>query len=175
MKGTQPMASNSISAAQGPWWRGERGEWLVVVQVLLIALVFFGPRTVAGRPAWPFPAPEACTVVGCILIIGGSSLLLSGLFRLGRGLTPLPYPKDGAELIETGPYAMVRHPMYGGGIVLAFGWALAVQGWLTLGYAVALFVFADVKSRWEEKWLAGKFPTYAAYRKRVRKLIPFVY
>jgi protein-S-isoprenylcysteine O-methyltransferase Ste14 len=102
-------------------------------------------------------------------------LFVVGLVRLGGGLTPLPYPKDGAELIQTGPFALVRHPMYGGGLVLALGWALYVRGWLTLLYVVVLFVFLDVKSRREEKWLSDKFSTYAAYKKRVRKLIPFIY
>jgi protein-S-isoprenylcysteine O-methyltransferase Ste14 len=87
----------------------------------------------------------------------------------------LPFPKDGADLVQTGPFALVRHPMYSGGLVLAVGWALCVQSWLTLGYAIALFVFLDAKSRREERWLAEKFPAYASYRRRVRKLIPFVY
>ena len=108
-------------------------------------------------------------------MVAGGVLLVAGLVRLGRGLTPLPYPKDGAELIQTGPFALVRHPMYSGGLVLGLGWALYVQGWLTLGYVVALFVFLDVKSRREERWLAERFPTYATYQRRVRKLIPFVY
>ena len=109
------------------------------------------------------------------MMFAGSSLLLTGLIRLGRGLTPLPYPKDGAQLIQTGPFAVVRHPMYCGGLCLAFGWALYIQGWLTLGYVIALFVFLDAKSRREERWLAEKFPAYATYRRRVRKLIPFIY
>ena len=58
---------------------------------------------------------------------------------------------------------------------MALGWALYVQGWLTLGYVVALFVFLDAKSRREERWLAERFPAYADYQQRVRKLIPFLY
>ena len=158
-----------------PWWKGTRGEWLVVAQVVLIGLVFLGPRSVAGYPAWPFPFADACPVVGGVLMVLGGGLLVAGLVRLGRGLTPLPYPKDGAELVQTGPFALVRHPMYGGGLVMALGWALYVRGWLTLGYVLALFVFLDAKSRREERWLAVKFPGYAAYQQRVRKLIPFVY
>jgi protein-S-isoprenylcysteine O-methyltransferase Ste14 len=128
-----------------------------------------------GRPASVFPFPQAWPVVGSVFMVVGGALLVAGLLRLGRGLTPLPYPKEGADLIETGPFALVRHPMYSGGIGLAFGWALYVQGWLTLGYVVALFALLDAKSRREERWLAEKFPAYAAYQRRVRKLIPFLY
>jgi protein-S-isoprenylcysteine O-methyltransferase Ste14 len=169
------MSTDSTAADCKPWWRGARGEWFVVAQVVLIGLVFFGPRTVAGRPSWPFPFPHACPVAGGALMVLGGGLFGAGLFRLGRGLTPLPYPKDGAELVQTGPFALVRHPMYGGGLILGLGWALCVQCWLTLGYVAALFVFLDVKSRREERWLAERFPAYATYRRRVRKLIPFVY
>jgi protein-S-isoprenylcysteine O-methyltransferase Ste14 len=137
-----------------------------------MALVFFGPRTGGGLAAWRLPFAR---VVGGGLMLGGGTLLLAGAIWLGRALTPLPYPKPGAGLVETGPFALVRHPIYGGGLVLALGWALFVQGWLTLGYVAVLFAFLDVKSRREERWLAEKFPTYAAYQRRVRKLIPFVY
>jgi protein-S-isoprenylcysteine O-methyltransferase Ste14 len=58
---------------------------------------------------------------------------------------------------------------------MALGWALWVTSWLTLGYAMVLFVFFDIKSRREEQWLKAKFSGYAAYQKRARKLIPFVY
>jgi protein-S-isoprenylcysteine O-methyltransferase Ste14 len=169
------MSSNPAAANRTPWWKGGRGEWLVVGQVVLMALVFFGPRTVPGQPDWVFPYPQACQAVGGVLMVVGGALFVAGLVRLGPGLTPLPYPKDGAELVQTGPFAVVRHPIYAGGLVLAFGWALYVQGWLTLAYVAALFVFLDMKSRREEVWLSEKFPTYAAYRRRVRKLIPFLY
>jgi len=164
-----------VAANQKRWWKGARGEWLVVAQVVLIALVFFGPRTMSDQSAWAFPLPRACVIVGRALMILGGALLLAGLVRLGKGLTPLPSPRDGATLIETGPFALVRHPMYSGGLVLASGWALCVRSWLTVGYVIALFVFLDFKSRREERWLTEKFPTYRGYQERVRKLIPFVY
>lgn len=172
----QPTLSRDLGVAGHKHWRkGARGEWLVVAQVALIALVFLGPRTVGGQPAWPFPFPQACLVGGCVLMIAGGVLFVAGLARLGSGLTPLPYPKDGAEFVQSGPFALVRHPIYSGGLALALGWALSVQGWLTLGYVVGLFVLLDVKSRREERWLVERFPAYATYRQRVRKLIPFVY
>ena len=42
-------------------------------------------------------------------------------------------------------------------------------------WAALLVVFFDIKSRREEAWLAARFPAYADYRRRVRKLIPFIY
>ncbi|MEK6629465.1 MAG: isoprenylcysteine carboxylmethyltransferase family protein, partial [Acidobacteriota bacterium] len=111
----------------------------------------------------------------CVLIVAGSTLFLAGLVSLGPGLTPLPRPKDDAPLIQTGPYAIVRHPIYCGALVLALGWALVIQGWLTVGYVLALFVFFDIKSRREERWLVEKFPEYRRYQQRVRRLVPFLY
>ncbi len=53
--------------------------------------------------------------------------------------------------------------------------ALYVQSWLTLGYVAVLFVFLDLKSRREARLLIERFPEYVDYRRRVRKLVPFVY
>jgi protein-S-isoprenylcysteine O-methyltransferase Ste14 len=167
--------ANVTAPERLPWWKGARGEWLVVGQIALIGLVFFGPRRLPGWPAWVFPFPHAWPVTGGVLMVGGGALLVAGLIGLGRGLTPLPYPKDGADLIQTGPFALVRHPIYSGGLGFGLGWALYVQGWLTLAYVFALFVFLDAKSRREERWLTEKFGAYAAYQRRVRKLIPFLY
>jgi len=77
--------------------------------------------------------------------------------------------------VESGPYRVVRHPIYSGLIVGAFGWALMNTSLLTLVYAAILLAFFDVKSRREERWLARKFPDYAAYQARVAKLIPLIY
>ena len=167
--------AEEVTTAPKPWWKGARGEWLVVAQFVLIGLVFLGPRTVAGEPEWTIPFPRACMFVGVVLIALGAALMLAGARGLGRGLTAIPYPKQDASLVQTGPFALVRHPIYCGLFAASLGWALCVQGWLTLGYVLALFVLLDVKSRREETWLAAKFPEYAAYQRRVRKLIPFLY
>lgn len=160
---------------QAPWWRGTRGEWFVVVQIVLIGVVFLGPRSLPGWPAWPAPIGRPALIAGAGLAVLGLGLFFGGMGRLGPALTPLPYPKDGSVLVRTGPYRFVRHPIYSGGIMLSFGWALIVHGWLTLLYAAALFIFFDRKSAREERWLLEKFPEYAEYRKRVRKLVPFLY
>jgi protein-S-isoprenylcysteine O-methyltransferase Ste14 len=161
--------------ARSPWWQGTRGEWYVVVQVALFVLVLLGPRTWHGLPAWPAALALSATVLGLALMVGGGGLMLAAFFNLGRNLTPLPYPKEDGQLVDRGAYGLVRHPIYCGGLALAFGWALAIHGPLTFGYAVLLLVFLDMKSRREECWLCAKFPGYPSYQKRVRKLIPYIY
>jgi protein-S-isoprenylcysteine O-methyltransferase Ste14 len=152
-----------------------RGEWYVVGQLVLMALVFLGPRKWLGWPASSLSVGRAGPYVGAALILVGIGLLADGLIRLGSGLTALPYPKEHTTLVTTGPYRYVRHPMYGGGILAGLGWALWVGSWLTLGYVAVLFVFLDRKASREEQWLEEKFSGYREYRRRVRRLIPFVY
>lgn len=161
--------------ARPPWWHGRRGEWYVVAQFVLIAVVFLCPRTHPGLPAWSATLAGVATVGGALLLVAGVFLLATGVFRLGVNLTPLPYPKTQSTLVRSGPYGVVRHPIYAGLILLAYGWAFLVRGWLTLVYATTLFIFFEVKSAREERWLIEKFPEYLEYQRRVRKLIPFVH
>jgi protein-S-isoprenylcysteine O-methyltransferase Ste14 len=160
---------------ESSWWRGRRGEWYVVVQILLVLLIAVGPRTWNGWPSWPFPGGKVVFLAGLALAVVGAGLAVGGIAKLGAALTPLPYPTADAVLRETGVYRVVRHPMYCGVLLAAFGWALLSRGWLTLGYVIAAGVFLEAKVRREERWLLERFPGYAAYQRRVRKLIPFVY
>ena len=160
---------------QQAWWRGTRGEWYVVGQALLCALIIFGPRTLGGWPPWLFPSGLAVDVAGVALLAGGGCVSFIALRSLGAGLTALPHPNEKAELRESGLYRLVRHPIYFGVLLAGFGWALVGHGWLTLAYTLLGGVFLDIKARREERWLLERFPGYTAYRLRVRKLIPFVY
>ena len=164
-----------MNKVNSPWWKGSRGEWYVVAQICLFILVIFGPRTHPLLPAWISPYRQICSTVGVAILLMGAALILAGFFKLGRNLTPLPYPKEDSELIVEGPYRFVRHPIYSGGIIMAYGWAFWIHGWLTIFYATILFIFLDIKSRREEEWLKDKFPAYPLYQKRVHKLIPFIY
>lgn len=159
-----------------PWWKNTRGEWYVAAQTVLFALVALGPLSMESlRPNLADNVRIAVGVIG--LALGGIGLLLalSGLFGLGANLSVFPHPKDDATLVQSGAYNIVRHPIYSGLIIGAVGWALLTVSVITLLYAGVLFVFFDAKSRREERMLARKFAEYAAYRQRVRKLIPFVY
>jgi len=155
--------------------RGSRGEWYLAVQAGLFLLLAFGPRTCRWAPVWEPAYTWIGTLTGGILFFAGTLLAVTGAVNLGKNLTPLPDPKENATMVVAGAYRFVRHPIYSGVTFMAFGWGLWLHSWLTTGYALLLFVFLDIKSRREERLLEGKFPEYAAYRKRVRKLLPFVY
>ncbi|MBI1922245.1 MAG: isoprenylcysteine carboxylmethyltransferase family protein [Geobacter sp.] len=161
--------------SHNPWWKGSRGEWYLVVQAALFLLVIFGPRSWPGVPEWGARYGWLASVVGGTVFLAGSLLAAAGALKLGRKLTPLPKPRDNAELVVTGAYRIVRHPIYSGLAFMAFGWGVWLHSWLVIGYALLLFIFFDIKSRREERWLMDKFPEYSAYRRRVYKLIPFIY
>jgi protein-S-isoprenylcysteine O-methyltransferase Ste14 len=160
---------------RAPWWRNTRGEWYVAFQTVLFALVAFGPAWLDVQLDLSGAARAATVALGLALGIGGFLLALTGLLNLGRNLSVFPHPKDDATLVQGGAYALVRHPIYSGLIIGAVGWALLNASVVTLVYAGLLFVFFDRKSRREERMLAHKFPAYARYQARVRKLIPFLY
>jgi protein-S-isoprenylcysteine O-methyltransferase Ste14 len=151
---------------------GPRGEGWVLLQGVLLVLVVAAGWSLG--PDWSGPLRLAGAVVGTGLITGGIVLAFRGAVDLGGALTPLPRPRDGAELVETGAYAIVRHPIYGGLILAAFGWAMVQASVVTVALAVVLAAFLRVKSAREEAWLQQRFPAYAAYRARTRRLIPWL-
>jgi protein-S-isoprenylcysteine O-methyltransferase Ste14 len=167
--------SGRSPASIGSAWAGERGEGYVVVQLLLIGLVLLGPRSWPGLPPWPALVARIASPVGLALMGLGVGLILAGIVALGRNLAAVPRPKQGATLVQRGPYRFVRHPMYSGAIIIAFGWALAVAGTLSLVYACMVVAFLAMKTAREERWLREEVTGYADYERRVRRLIPFVY
>jgi protein-S-isoprenylcysteine O-methyltransferase Ste14 len=161
--------------SQLSWLKGKRGEWYLVVQAALFVLLLFGPRSLPGQSAPNLPWPWFVLLAGAILFLVGIVLSVCGTLSLGKNLSPLPYPKEQGRLVVSGVYRIVRHPIYSGVIFIAFGWGMWLESWPVIGYALLILIFFDIKSRREEFWLAEKYPEYAAYRKRVRKLIPFVW
>lgn len=158
-----------------PWWKNTRGELFVLGQFIIFGLVAFGPRHSSLLPGWSYFWQQGGRAVGALLLLSGFLLAMAGTLNLGRKLTPFIIPQDGAVLLERGAYRIVRHPIYSGILQLAFGWGLVVHGWLTLGYALLLLLLFDRKARREEQHLHRIFPGYAAYCRRVRRLIPFIY
>lgn len=149
---------------------GARGGWWVVAQFPLLLLAYL-------IPVWTAQAGTAPVLMyaGQALMVAGVMLAVAGAVSLGRWLTPFPQPLPESQLRTTGAYALVRHPLYSGMLFMAFGWSLNSFSIVGLAFDVVLLVFFDRKAAREEIWLAEKFPGYAVYRRRVRKLIPWIY
>ncbi|MDR7534454.1 MAG: isoprenylcysteine carboxylmethyltransferase family protein [Armatimonadota bacterium] len=153
-----------------PWWKGTRGEWWVAGQGALVLAV------VLARPGWTWSGPvrDVLAVAGALLVVVGLAYAARAVHDLGPSLSPFPRPRRRAVLVQTGTYARTRHPIYGGLIVAAAGWALWRASGVHLTLAAALALYLDAKARREEHWLLERFPEYAAYRARTRRLLPWL-
>ena len=151
---------------------GPRGEGWVLIQGVLLVLVAAAGWSLG--PDWSGPTRIAGIVVGIALIASGIVLAVRGVADLGGAMTPLPRPRDDAELVQTGAYALVRHPIYGGLILAAFGWALLKASFVAIAFAAVLALFFLLKSTREERWLERRYPDYTAYRARTRRFIPWI-
>ncbi len=151
---------------------GPRGEGWVAIQFALLAAV-----ALAGLvdPAAVSRPPTVVWAVGLALMAVGALLAGRGLLDLGRNLTPVPHPRDDAQLVVSGVYASARHPIYGGLVLTAIGWALVSASPLALGLAIVLTIFFELKSRREEAWLRQRYEGYPAYASRTKRFVPYLY
>jgi protein-S-isoprenylcysteine O-methyltransferase Ste14 len=151
---------------------GARGEgWVVLQFAVMAAILVLG---VVG-PGWPDDARWWLKGAGILLVFAGALVVVRAGRALGSGLTPFPRPPADGALVATGPYGVVRHPIYSGGLLLAAGISLALSPW-ALAATAALGVVWALKARVEERFLLEHDASYAAYQERVRfRVIPFVY
>jgi protein-S-isoprenylcysteine O-methyltransferase Ste14 len=153
----------------------QRGEFWVLGQFIL--LLGFVLLPVYRLNVFKF---ESDVWLYCVWLVAAaiwllsSILLVKGLLDLGRNLTPLPYPKEDGELIQSGVYGIVRHPLYSGLILAAIGWAIFQLSLTHLLGAAVMFIFFDAKASREEIWLSQKYPEYSQFQQRVKKLIPWL-
>jgi protein-S-isoprenylcysteine O-methyltransferase Ste14 len=151
---------------------GQRGEGWVALQVVLLAAMM--AAGIKGR-RWPKRSRGVRMAAACLSSLGGLYLFGDGVGRLGRQITPFPKPVDEGDVKRTGAYGLVRHPMYGGVLLLTLGWSLASSPLTLAPWSVAV-VFLDAKRRREEAWLVEANPDYEEYRASVRhSLLPFVW
>ncbi|MGQ0569939.1 MAG: methyltransferase family protein [Armatimonadota bacterium] len=153
------------------WWKGTRGEWWVIGQGVLMAALAVAPAVWR----WTAPARALWVTLGVALVLAGIGLAVRAVIELGPNLTALPRPRRRGVLVQTGVYALVRHPIYGGLIIAAGGWALWRASGLHLLLAGVFAVYMNAKSLHEETLLLEVFPEYLAYRQRTKRLIPWLF
>ncbi|MEY3869485.1 MAG: methyltransferase family protein [Microcoleaceae cyanobacterium] len=155
---------------------GKRGEFLVFLQGVFILGFFLIP--VYKIPVLTLDKPlglELKWIMVGFLGLGSAILFIKGLIDLGKSLTPLPYPREDGELVTTGVYQLVRHPVYSGVILGCLGMTIFWESVSHLILTVLLLIFFDIKARKEEVFLMEKYVDYGEYRQRVKKLIPGIY
>ena len=151
----------SESLLTGVLYRGT-----TVIGVFLI----FGFKWLKSQ-LWPVTVPVLC--LGVIVVICGFSFAIWARRHLGRYWSARITLKQGHQVIESGPYRLVRHPIYSGlllsmaGTVLTIGTVQSVCGYVVLLGALVFKLAA------EERLLAANLgPSYQDYQKRVKALIP---
>jgi len=152
---------------------GQRGEHLVAIQFALVAIFIM-------VPAWPDlsneePYQQLFHLRAVLLVFGiiaGAALGIGGSLAIRRFLTPLPYPVDHSKLVDTGVYALVRHPLYSAQLLAATGWALFSLSLSHLLVTLAATLFFNYKASKEESWLTERHPEYREYARRVGKFVP---
>ena len=121
------------------------------------------------------PVSPVLSAVGVMLCAGGMALLAWARHRLGRSWSPTVAKKEGQQLVTSGPYRYVRHPMYFGGLVAAIGSAIVCGGAFVF-LSIILGTIFVWRVRAEDRLMAQSFPKeYPGYKKRTKALIPFVW
>jgi protein-S-isoprenylcysteine O-methyltransferase Ste14 len=168
-------ARGNKEAARGePWHTQVLLYWLPLV----IAFVLLGPGEWFGH-GWLregiFPHTTLVYGLALVLVVAGVGLACWSRYLLGRNWSSVVQIKRDHDLIDTGPYRYVRHPIYTS-LLLAFVGTALKEGDVRGIFAVAI-VFASFwrKLRMEERMLGEAFgPAYTAYRNRTKALIPGV-
>ena len=146
-----------------------------VVGFILFMLVMIVPglerQSSAGSSALPF-AIEIFGFIG--ITVGFFIVFLANRENTyaSKGLRI----HEGHQVIKTGPYAVIRHPMYAGFFIMFLGMPISLGSVISLLPAILMIIAVLFRIRWEEKQLLNDLEGYLEYTKQVRyKIIPKIY
>jgi protein-S-isoprenylcysteine O-methyltransferase Ste14 len=170
---------NKKASPDAPW----RTAWGVRLAVAVVAVLLILSSRRAAAPGLvaslgrvlALHAGIAGQWLGLGLCLAGFGFAIWARVHLGRNWGMPMSLRQGHELVTSGPYAYARHPIYTGLLLAMIGSVLARGlAWLLL-FLIA-FAYFLYSARTEEKMMLAQFPeAYAAYRRRTRMLIPFVF
>jgi protein-S-isoprenylcysteine O-methyltransferase Ste14 len=130
------------------------------------------------RGRWQFlPQPDTMvTLAGAVLALTGALFAAWAKARLGRHFSPQLGVQQDHELVTTGPYAVVRHPIYLGLLDFIIGSALFFNDVALLGVALLFVLYFTAQSRIEERMFERHFgPAWLAYRESTPALFPRIF
>ena len=150
---------------------------VVIRAVISVALIGLFRDKVLGALRGSSPAGSASSTragIGVALCVLGLAFAVWARVHLGRNWGMPRAVKENPELVMSGPYSYVRHPIYTGMLVAMIGSGL-VAGWPWLSLTVVFGAYFIYSAIVEEKLMLRTFPdSYPAYRQRTKMLIPFV-
>ncbi len=147
-------------------------------QRIISALVFLGLLVVMGVSALDYrfgwsTVPFWVSLLGDVLVVMGLFITLLVLRENTFSASNIRL-EAGQTVISTGPYAIMRHPMYAGALIMVVGVPLALGSWLGLLVVVLLIPVLVWRILDEEKLLSSELSCYTEYRRHVRfRLVPF--
>jgi protein-S-isoprenylcysteine O-methyltransferase len=149
-----------------------RTLWITIV-LAVIAGILAATRV----PAAAMGAAGIVFWLGCALFGGGLALRWYSIVYLGRFFTVNVAIHSRHEIIDTGPYARIRHPSYTGALVAFLGLALTLTNWVSLALIVVPIFWAfSRRISTEEHALANALGSpYVNYMRRTKRLAPFIY
>ncbi len=166
------LGKKKRTVQQDPWWRFG-GIALVAVVYLLYRLNWL---PVPSTPTAPFFHSTLIHELGVALCAAGIAFAMWARHILGGNWSINPSIQEGHELVTTGPYHWVRHPIYTGILLAYLGALLAIGALWWVEVYVAVVVGLYIKLRREERLMMQQFPqAYPAYKQRTKALIPFVF
>ena len=119
--------------------------------------------------------PRGLAALGDVLVLVGFALI-ARVYRENSYASATVQVSGGQTVISTGPYAVVRHPMYASALLYLAGTPLALGSWRGLIAFAAILPFIGWRLLDEERLLVRELPGYAEYRQRVRyRLVPLVW
>ena len=168
------FAAHDVKANE---WRESRLSRLVHVAPLMLAFLLLSPSRIpiGGMNAPILPRTQAAYWIGAVLTAAGLAFAVWARRHIGRNWSGTITIKLEHELVTSGPYRIVRHPIYSG-LLLAFtGSAIAIGQWRGLAAVVLAALAIWRRVYLEEAGMRRRFgAAYEVYARRVAALIPFV-
>ena len=152
-------------------------RWAYVLALVISFELLYSPfQNIGWLRIQILPHGDVSGIIGCTLCVAGILFAIWARYTLGQNWSGNVTLKAGHELIRSGPYRIVRHPIYTGALLAILGSA-CVSGELKDFIAVAICFLGFLhKLKMEEEFMMTEFPDqYPDYRLKVKMLIPFIF
>jgi protein-S-isoprenylcysteine O-methyltransferase Ste14 len=153
-----------------------RDSWPYRLPILLGAILLTPPVERFLGAGQLYSLGSGGTYLAAVVVVLGLSFTWWGRIHLGRFWSNAITHKEDHRIVDTGPYGMVRHPIYTGQIIGLLATGLAIANWAAILGVILISLGEWQKARMEERFLSKELgaDAYGAYCRRVPMIVPFV-